>query len=1156
MRTQYTEDYEKFVSSKLTILDEIERAVEEKLNIHIYSVKNDGPLNKFTVYKDDERLKSEDPIEKKEAEEAALKFQKFTEEYCEGVDRLIKFLEDNGVSEDIIEKAKTNISLFKKRAFDKDNTYYSGQKEILYSSVKKTLFTALNLLENENIPLDKRLEAVPELTAKLAVCQTGLLNECTSWVGALASNLLGFKGALWQLNDRILTQEAVFDVRDNSTYLPGNETHCSAYVLKQAAKELPLLSPDDFLATQGFTQIEDSQIERFVSRIKERGAIDHNVEFIGTQYIDAMRDAIKKFLESEGVENPTGFEKVKFSEKLVDAINIAKGGLVSQFGDPELGLADFMFIRDEDKGIYQLHPNATLVCSTLLSKMRGLKFIQGEPLTIAPAPKEGAKALIGEGTFFFLEDSDGNQDFLSPETLSQFSVEDIEARAKGKKFNQEEINELMQDIVRSAIKGATGEDLLQFPGAWLKHLKFTDVLEKLPNVPVHLHMQIVEKLIKETRIDKQSKNTEGLSPLLLSAKLGLIEPFKALVDYLGESGIPFTERDQRGRNAFALALHNGKEDFASVFLDYVTTQANNGSIDRDTEIDLITAPDEKGVTARFVLLTKLRSQKDLEKHDDSQTALEKYDEKITDWFLVKIITGDEYMSLMNPKDSQGRSGRFFLVAKGDALLEYDTDFMTDILNQTMIDKKLLEFKLPYWQDQLLPRDMHGSAARAIAIRDNQYEGVIRDTNCAGSLGNTLLKLAPMDDVLETYEDFFNPTIVLGNGVPVSARGFAIASGLKKMVGALNDMTIRSVLKTPVGNDIDYVVSVLECGYEIQGQRQDPRMIAAVNGYTETLKEDIALLEEVLEDGRLDDQIGFWENQLLSFPAALFHTGVSAESFAALSELTLAVLKKGFLQNDEACWTRLLLTHIRLRNGEAMPMHQYLIQNGRPGVAEVLSAVCSEALKQGVLDNNVKLLNGLFANFGAITDPAMTPSAPEATKALGDLCIAILKKGVLKNVGNQEGLQTAFSNLISRQVKTKADKPPIPISIFYAGSEQKNDLEKLKAITAVHLAIIESGFVDQKIPALRTQLGSFINAQRLGESKAVAADVLSKPVIAILHKNLLEDEKIWEQISPVTKVKSGEIELVRTLHTAFSHQAMLGIQNEVFFTVIENGVLNN
>jgi hypothetical protein len=109
--------------------------------------------------------------------------------------------------------------------------FFGDDGPLLYGPGKEMFHEFVNLLNDERIPLQTRMNAIQSLAAGVQTCAGKVLTTLRTEVSNLKGTTSGLKGTAQRMKIMLIDSLVLQHVKDNHTYLPGNEVHyVNAYV--------------------------------------------------------------------------------------------------------------------------------------------------------------------------------------------------------------------------------------------------------------------------------------------------------------------------------------------------------------------------------------------------------------------------------------------------------------------------------------------------------------------------------------------------------------------------------------------------------------------------------------------------------------------------------------------------------------------------------------------------------------------------------------------------------------------------------------------------------------------------------------------------------------------------------------------------------------
>lgn len=110
-------------------------------------------------------------------------FASFKKEYEDLLDRITAFVYDNAdqldppLLKETRDSVKDDFHVLKQHLFDSQENFFGSHKPVVYGRGKKMFHDFDELLQNECIPLQQRIQSVVGVADKMRVCSGGLLSD-------------------------------------------------------------------------------------------------------------------------------------------------------------------------------------------------------------------------------------------------------------------------------------------------------------------------------------------------------------------------------------------------------------------------------------------------------------------------------------------------------------------------------------------------------------------------------------------------------------------------------------------------------------------------------------------------------------------------------------------------------------------------------------------------------------------------------------------------------------------------------------------------------------------------------------------------------------------------------------------------------------------
>jgi ankyrin repeat protein len=491
-------------------------------------------------------------------------FKAFREEFDEEIDRIVKFAEKYARKEgdpddalrlslEAIEKIRHDLKMFKDYVFHP--THFSSEdKELIYSEGKKMFFAYGRLLHSEKTPLQARLESLPRVAEKMAVCSGGMMTELQDETDNLMAFIQGYEGKARNLIQTLARQKIVEFVRARHKPTWATEVHYVNRYFNHFASRIGCAARDHDHYADPLFRITDELLTECEDIVRREVQPSRLALRAAEQYLDIMTGAVSH-LASPGETIP--LDKIAQVRDILEGMQKSQEGVYGKI-DPNNVLVSF------DAENYQLASKPTLIAVELLRHMEECWLLTGsEESVLASATPEDEDMveldLMGwDGRLFWVREWTGAKNserlLLRVKNLQHFSPDEVAGSPV--RTGRQAVEDFLRDIAGEAIAGARMPEAAAIPNAWLRHAPLAQMLETLRVADQEQWIALLQRALVLGSNIEERKNEQGKTPLLVAAERGLLDAVAALL----EVGADPQVKDGAGKSVLALAIQNGRDD--------------------------------------------------------------------------------------------------------------------------------------------------------------------------------------------------------------------------------------------------------------------------------------------------------------------------------------------------------------------------------------------------------------------------------------------------------------------------------------------------------------------------------------------------------------------------------------------------------------------
>jgi len=490
-------------------------------------------------------------------------FVAFKQQYIQAIDSITAFVQahadqlDPPLSAQQRNQVKEDFDVLKQHLFEgnffNQSTRNDHRPEV-YGPGKDMLDTLVKLLQDERIPLLKRMNAAVALSPRARMCSGGLLSDLQETVTELKTACQGIKGTAYQWKIKMLEALILEHVAAHHHYTRGDEIHYVNAYYNALAEEYGLQQrkdpyADNLQRNQGISQEQLALCKNQVSKKLKPTQLAMEV---ADQYRTRIEDALHQEQIAADSISDSDFRK----------LNTTLSTLQPEYG--EVSPHHFLAPVDENwtQMAYTGAKKPTALARHFLKELKAQKIVDYE--------KKGALVLGHDGKgdrlkklddLFWIKDIDGQIQELTAQFLFKLPPQKLLQHIE--KAEPEDARDRM-DLLHAVLQ--RGSELLEAAGPAEETLLGTWLCDFAAEMK-----------------ERQSWGPELSQPaVLLAARFNQAEALKALLDSGGDKDA----REKDGKTALMLAVQSGHTEIAEILISH---EANLNAADTHGNTALIYA---------------------------------------------------------------------------------------------------------------------------------------------------------------------------------------------------------------------------------------------------------------------------------------------------------------------------------------------------------------------------------------------------------------------------------------------------------------------------------------------------------------------------------------------------------------------------------------
>lgn len=487
-------------------------------------------------------------------------FGQFKQEYTDLLDHIAAFVHDHGnksnpsLSDETKEQVKDDYDVLKQHLFDFQEDFFGPRKPEIYSVCKEMFHEFAELLQNERIPLQQRIDAVVELAPRARMCSGGLLSDLQETTAALKAANHGLKGIAHQWKKKMMEALILEHIKAKHRYLPSEEIHLVNAYYNKLADEMGVEKRMDTY-TSGY----DMQISpEMLAQCKAHMSAKLKPTRLATGISDQYRNRIEASLGKEHIIDDDGLRK----------LDTALLALVPEYG--EVSKHKFLEPTNEEwtEMAYIGAKQPIAITRHFLKQLKKegmIRYDKESKIVLGHAEKNRVLML---DDLLWIKDQDGEVQEFTVSSLFKVAPKELLDNLEKIEPDAQERIKLLRALVRRIQKsldtaGNAGEEL----GTWLQG--FAGAMKERP-----------------------SWSPGWNDPLMLLATA--FNQASALSDLLAAGGNKDARDEKSGQTLLMLAVRNHYTEAVNILIE---AKADANAVDRNNDTGLMIAVDNSDVEA-------------------------------------------------------------------------------------------------------------------------------------------------------------------------------------------------------------------------------------------------------------------------------------------------------------------------------------------------------------------------------------------------------------------------------------------------------------------------------------------------------------------------------------------------------------------------------
>ncbi len=489
-------------------------------------------------------------------------------EYSALLDRTITFSRENSekatpaLSENCLNDIEHNLNALKSHICNLNVDFFSSHKEMMYGPGKEMFHEFDSLLQNDKIPLQKRLNAVTTMAGAMDKCSGGVLTAVQDAISSLKQSTAGIKGAVYRTKVQMMEALISEHVRQ---FHPGHsissEVHFINNYFNHMAPDIGVperVDPFSYIAKH---DISDSQLEQCKEMVLRKINPSALTQVMADGYLHQIK-AAQQVDVSQPVSGDSLIDVFSRSNDLKQAV------LNNEFGEvPE---SNYLIANPETYS-YHFARQPTLIAKHFIETLKEEDIVDYDhAISLTNDPEKGAIKMLGD---LYWLDQGGQCDELSARDLLAASPDEMIKALNDSRVLPSGQSVVFGSIARHLLDFHDQSQLEGLHDGWL--VKFAELFEKRTLGPwqidpvTHLAAQFgcpqtLHTLIRHGA-DIEALDSKGFSPLMLAAHHGQASVVPLLLKAQvnterttpqGDTALMLCARQGHAQTVRALTLHS------------------------------------------------------------------------------------------------------------------------------------------------------------------------------------------------------------------------------------------------------------------------------------------------------------------------------------------------------------------------------------------------------------------------------------------------------------------------------------------------------------------------------------------------------------------------------------------------------------------------
>jgi len=516
--------------------------------------------------------------------QATDQFKRCQSEYLALVDNIIQFAHHHAsalsppLSDAALHTIKLHFGDLKDHLTNDQVDYFASQKPVVYGAGKHMLVEFERLLQNRDLPLQQRIDAIKAMAEGISTCSGGLLTAITEGVGALKMSASGLRNMTLQKKIQVIEAAILDHVMKTHTHTRGDEVHYVNAYFNYLAETFGLVKRLDPYAENLIANPDNDILGNLDACKQSVGSAltpGQLARMMADDYLSRMRDAAAA--KGLNIHAPFNVEQTKRAFDVTSQLQ--QDCLNREFG--EVSSNNYLIgLTSKETGVFsfQLPSDSTRLTLHFMGEMRKNQFVDYQNSRTLTEPTEVQGSIMQLGDLFWV-DNGGECDPLTGKHLLNVSLAAIFQNLQKLGVDPAEIHEILYSFMVQINNSASLEEQMPPREFNEKRLRLLgECFSLLPDLLTQLEPGIVNvimfaaaetdhlvllRLLVDNGADLEAENEYGTTALMVAAQHGRVEVASLLI----ERGADMDASDVDGFTAMMFATMQDQVEVVHLLIE-------------------------------------------------------------------------------------------------------------------------------------------------------------------------------------------------------------------------------------------------------------------------------------------------------------------------------------------------------------------------------------------------------------------------------------------------------------------------------------------------------------------------------------------------------------------------------------------------------------